>query len=149
LRKDFTVSENDVLDAAEAGAGLVLLIATILSDDQLLRFDRLASDLGLMSLFEVHDETELRRVEAVGAHLIGVNQRDLHSFTIDPTRAARVRQSARTSAHFVCESGLRSVQDIAQAAANGFDAVLIGETLMRAGDQLPELLQAMSTIRKI
>jgi indole-3-glycerol phosphate synthase len=87
-------------------------------------------------------------VEAAGATLIGVNQRDLHTFTIDPQRAATVRSEARGDALFVCESGLKSANDVQNAADNGFDGVLIGEALMRAGEGLPELLTTMSSIRK-
>ena len=148
LRKDFTVCENDVLDAAENGANIVLLIATILTDGELAGLSQLAVKTGLLPLFEVHDVNELRRVEAAGAALIGVNQRDLHTFTIDSQRAAMVRSEARSNALFVCESGLRTVSDVQNAADNGFDAVLIGEALMRAGDGLPDLLGAMSSIRK-
>ncbi len=148
LRKDFTVSENDVLDAAQNGANIVLLIATILSDEELVTLSQVATDAGLQSLFEVHDVNELRRVEAAGATLIGVNQRDLHTFTIDPQRAATVRSEARGDALFVCESGLKSANDVQNAADNGFDGVLIGEALMRAGEGLPELLTTMSSIRK-
>lgn len=149
LRKDFTVCENDVLDAAENGASIVLLIATILSDEELSGLSELARSLGLEALFEVHDVEELRRVEGAGATLIGVNQRDLHTFTIDSERAATVRAEARVDALFVCESGLRTPSDVENAARHGFDAVLIGEALMRAGDNLPELLAAMTSIPKV
>ena len=131
LRKDFTVAENDVLDARDMGAAAVLLIVSVLSDDELLGFLEVARLCGLDALVEVHDEHEARRAIACGAHVIGVNQRDLHTFAVDPTRAGRVGAMIPSSHVAVAESGLSTREDVERAASDGFDAVLIGEALVR------------------
>lgn len=132
LRKDFTVSENDVLDAAAMGASGVLLIAAILEATELARYLALASEIGLSALVEVHDQDDVERALRSGATLIGVNQRDLHSFDVDTAHAASV--IAELPAHVTCvaESGLRVRGDVERAAAAGFDAVLVGEVFVTA-----------------
>jgi indole-3-glycerol phosphate synthase len=134
LRKDFTVSPADVCDARIMGADAVLLIAAALDDDELAELHTLALDVGLDALVEVHDEAELDRALAVGAHLIGVNQRDLVTFEIDSERAARVSRAIPDTAVRVAESGIRGPDDAAALAAVGFDAVLVGELLVTSGD---------------
>ena len=135
LRKDFTVSERDVYDARLMGADAVLLIAAALSADELHRFHALAIDLGLDALVEVHDEAELAKALAVGAALIGVNQRDLVTFAVDTGRAARLAGLMPTDVVRVAESGIDGPLAAARLASVGYHAVLIGETLMRAGDR--------------
>lgn len=130
LRKDFTVSENDVLDAAEMGASGVLLIAAILGTAELARYLALANEIGLSALVEVHDEDEVERALRSGATLIGVNQRDLHSFEVDPDRAASVIAHLPAHVTRVAESGLRARGDVERAAVAGFDAVLVGEVFV-------------------
>jgi indole-3-glycerol phosphate synthase len=134
LRKDFTVSENDVLDAAEAGAGAVLLIVAALSDAELTSFLEVADTCGVDALVEVHDEDEARRALGAGARVIGVNQRDLRTFEVDPTRAEGVIASLPRDALTICESGVTSVADVERAAQAGFDAVLVGEAFVTALD---------------
>ncbi|MDA8290196.1 MAG: indole-3-glycerol phosphate synthase TrpC [Actinomycetota bacterium] len=134
LRKDFTVCESDVLDARAMGADAVLLIAAVLDDDELAGFARVAADLGMAALVEVHDEEELARALAAGATLVGVNQRDLHSFAVDTDRAVRVGAAVPDGVVKVAESGVRDAADAARLAEAGFDAVLVGESLVRAGD---------------
>lgn len=134
LRKDFTVSENDVLDAAEAGAGAVLLIVAALSDAELRAFVEVAEAAGLDALVEVHDEVEAQRALDAGARIIGVNQRDLRTFDVDPDRAAKVIASLPRDTLTVCESGIRTVEDVERAAEAGFDAVLVGEAFVTAAD---------------
>jgi indole-3-glycerol phosphate synthase len=134
LRKDFTVSENDVLDAAAMGAAAVLLIVAVLSDQELVRFLDLAHRCCLDALVEVHDETEAQRARDVGASIIGVNQRDLKSFNVDPARAAAVGESLGTDVLCVAESGFTSVADVQNAARVGFDAVLVGEAFVSSKD---------------
>ncbi|HQU25676.1 MAG TPA: bifunctional indole-3-glycerol phosphate synthase/phosphoribosylanthranilate isomerase [Acidimicrobiales bacterium] len=134
LRKDFTVSENDVLDARDAGAAAVLLIVAALGDDELSRYHALAHAVGLDALVEVHDEHEAARARDLGATLVGVNQRDLRSFTVDPERAARVAASLPRGCVRVCESGLATPADVRRAADAGFDAVLVGEAFVTAED---------------
>lgn len=134
LRKDFTVSPADVCDARIMGADAVLLIVAALDDDELADLHTLALDVGLDALVEIHDERELERAVSVGAHLIGVNQRDLVTFAVDHARAQRVGAAIPESALRVAESGIRGPEDAAALAAAGFDAVLVGELLVTSGD---------------
>lgn len=134
LRKDFTVSPADVCDARLMGADAVLLIALALSDAELADLAGLAADLGLAVLFEVHDEAELDRVMGVGARVVGVNQRDLHTFVVDPERAARVAARMPSSIVRVAESGISGPADARRLGEAGFDAVLVGESLVRSSD---------------
>ena len=134
LRKDFTVSPADVCDSRIMGADAVLLIAAALDDDELTDLHTLALDIGLDPLVEVHDEAELERAVAAGAHLVGVNQRDLVTFEVDHERAARVGAAIPATAARVAESGIRGPDDVAALAAAGFDAVLVGELLVTADD---------------
>ncbi len=135
LRKDFTVQEADVADARCMGADAVLLIAAALDDAELRRFARLASDLGLAALVEVHDDAELERALGAGASLIGVNQRDLRTFEVDHERACRLAARIPPGVTAVAESGIRGAADAASLADAGYDAILVGETLVRAGDR--------------
>ncbi|MDH2902554.1 MAG: indole-3-glycerol-phosphate synthase [Actinomycetota bacterium] len=130
LRKDFTVSENDVLDAAQMGASGVLLIAAILAPTELSSFVALALEVGLSPLVEVHDAREADIALSSGARLIGVNQRDLHTFHVDPERAAAVIANLPRDVIRIAESGLRSADDVRRAAQAGFDAVLVGEVFV-------------------
>jgi indole-3-glycerol phosphate synthase len=134
LRKDFTVSAQDVCDARLMGADAVLLIVAALDDHELEAFHALAGDLGLDALVEVHDETELGRAAAVGATLIGVNQRDLVTFEVDTARAVRLAPLMPAGAVCVAESGIRSPEDAKPLADAGYQAVLVGETLVRSAD---------------
>lgn len=135
LRKDFTVCAQDVCDARLMGADAVLLVVAALSDQELGAFRALAAQLSLDALVEVHDEAELDRALGVGAELVGVNRRDLSTFCVDPDRAERL--AARLPSHVVAvaESGVEGKDDAAQLAAAGFDAVLVGEALVRAHDK--------------
>lgn len=150
LRKDFTVHEIDVVDARLMGADAVLLIVAALSDDELSRFSSRARSLNLASLFEVHDEVELERALAVGAALVGVNQRDLRTFEVDPDRA--VSLAARIPGHIiaVAESGIRGPDDAHRLAQAGYDAVLVGESLVRASDRTAsvESLVGLPVVRR-
>jgi len=134
LRKDFTVSENDVLDAADAGAGAVLLIVAALSDEELVSFIELAESCGIDALVEVHDVNEARRALDSGARIIGVNQRNLQTFDVDPEHAVAVMDALPRDCLTVCESGLSNAADVERAAQAGFDAVLVGEAFVTAPD---------------
>lgn len=134
LRKDFTVSERDVCDARLIGADAVLLIVAALSDDELGRFLALAADVGLDALVEVHDEAEAGRALAVGATVVGVNQRDLATFEVDTDRAVRVASAIPDGVVKVAESGIRGPGDAARLAAAGYHAVLVGEALVTSDD---------------
>ena len=135
LRKDFTVSALDICDARLMGADAVLLIVAALDDGELGSFLGLARDLGLAALVEVHDDTELDRALAVGADLIGVNQRDLRTFEVDRERALRMGERMPDGVVAVAESGIRDATDVERLAAIGYAAVLVGETLVRAADR--------------
>jgi indole-3-glycerol phosphate synthase len=134
LRKDFTVGASDVADARLMGADAVLLIAAALSDPELEELSGRVAALGLTALHEVHDEAEVERVLAVGAAVVGVNQRDLFSFQVDPDRAVRVGRALPAGIIRVAESGIGGAEDAKRLADAGFDAVLVGEFLVRAAD---------------
>jgi indole-3-glycerol phosphate synthase len=135
LRKDFTVQEADVADARLMGADAVLLIAAALDDAELRRCAALAGDLGLAALVEVHDENELDRALRAGSRLVGVNQRDLRTFHVDHERACAMAARIPTGVTAVAESGIRDAGDARRLAEAGYDAILVGETLVRAGDR--------------
>jgi indole-3-glycerol phosphate synthase len=132
LRKDFTLSANDVLDTAAMGASTVLLIVAALSDAELVLFSDVASTCGLDALVEVHDSEELRRALDLGARLVGINQRDLRTFEVSFERAASLVSSLPVGVTSVLESGLTTRSDVEEAANAGFDAVLVGETFVRS-----------------
>lgn len=130
LRKDFTVCAADVLDARAMGADAVLLIAAALDDAELADLHALAGEVGLDALVEVHDEPELERALAVGATLVGVNQRDLVTFEVDTDRAVRVAAAMPEGVVRVAESGIRGVADAQHLVDAGYHAVLVGESLV-------------------
>ena len=134
LRKDFTVSELDVLDARLMGADCVLLIAAALDTVELAGFHALATDIGLDVLVEIHDEAELEHALEANATLVGVNQRDLVTFQVDHERAVRMGGVIADSAVKVAESGVRGGDDARMLEAAGYDAVLVGETLVTSDD---------------
>jgi indole-3-glycerol phosphate synthase len=134
LRKDFTVSERDVADARLMDADAILLIVAALDDDELAGLHRLAQRLGLAALVEVHDERELERALTAGATLVGVNQRDLRTFEVDHDLAARLGERMPERVVRVAESGVRDREDCRRLAGAGYDAVLVGETLVTAPD---------------
>jgi indole-3-glycerol phosphate synthase len=148
LRKDFTVSANDVLDAADAGASAVLLIVAALDDDELTEFIGVAHAAGLDAVVEVHDLDQAKRSLDSGARIIGVNQRNLHTFDVDRDNAARVIESLPTSIVTVCESGLGSPEDVARAADAGFDAVLVGEAFVTAAE-VADTVRAFSSVPRV
>ncbi|HEY9558260.1 MAG TPA: indole-3-glycerol phosphate synthase TrpC [Acidimicrobiales bacterium] len=135
LRKDFTVDLRDVCDARIMGADAVLLIVAALDDSELRDMHALATEVGLDALVEIHDEAELERALAVDSELIGVNQRDLVTFEVDDDRARRVGAAMPASVVRVAESGIRGPADAAALAAAGFDAVLVGESVVTSGDR--------------
>ncbi|MGZ4702864.1 MAG: indole-3-glycerol phosphate synthase TrpC, partial [Ilumatobacteraceae bacterium] len=134
LRKDFTVSERDVLDARLIGADCVLLIAAALDKGELLTFHQLATSIGLDVLVEIHDEAELELALAAGATVIGVNQRDLVTFVVDHERAVRMGSLIPDDVVRVAESGVRGPADALSLRRAGYDAVLVGESLVTAPD---------------
>lgn len=135
LRKDFTVDEYMIYQAKTLGASAVLLICSILSKEQLSEYLGIAHSLGLSALVEAHDEDEVRTALSVGAGIIGVNNRDLRTFTVDINNSARLRKLVPPEIMFVSESGIKTAADIEALRSNGTNAVLIGETLMRSPDK--------------
>jgi len=143
LRKDFIVDEFQLLEARANCADAVLLIVAVLGQPELVTLGRKARERGLDVLCEVHDAEELRRALDAGSDLIGVNTRDLRTFKVDVETAFRLAENFPKKVLPVAESGIRSGSDIARLRAAGYQAFLIGESLMRAqrpGDALQELL---------
>jgi indole-3-glycerol phosphate synthase len=143
LRKDFIVDEFQLLEARADSADAVLLIVAALSQEELTALARNAASRGLDVLCEVHDEVELQRALDVGCDLIGVNTRDLRTFRVDGETAFRLVERLPKNVVRVAESGIRSGEDIARLRAAGYQAFLIGESLMRAerpGEALRELV---------
>jgi indole-3-glycerol phosphate synthase len=134
LRKDFTIDPLQVLEARAAGADAVLLIARILTDGEMSTLHAEAVGLGMDVLVEVHDERELERAVALGADLIGINNRDLSTFTTDLGTTVALLAGVPDDVVLVSESGIRSAADVARLGEAGVDAVLVGETLLRAPD---------------
>ncbi len=135
LRKDFTVDPYMIYQAKTLGASAVLLICAILDDGELKEYRELARELGLDALVEAHDENEVERALACGADIIGVNNRDLKTFTVDYQNSIRLRKLVPEQVVFVSESGIKTAEDIRQLRENQVDGVLIGETLMRSPDK--------------
>ena len=134
LRKDFIVSERDVYETRLMGGDAMLLIVSALSDTELSDFHRLGMEIGLDVLVEIHDEKELERALLVDAKVIGVNQRDLRTFSVDPDRAIRVGARIPTGVIRVAESGISTPADVGRLVASGFDAILVGEAFVCADD---------------
>ncbi|MCR5676354.1 MAG: indole-3-glycerol phosphate synthase TrpC [Lachnospiraceae bacterium] len=146
LRKDFTVSPYMIYEAKLLGASAVLLICAILTDKELRDDLAVADELGLSCLVEAHDEEEVKRAHAAGARVIGVNNRNLRDFTVDLGNSIRLRELVpREDAVFVAESGIRTALDVRTLVENGVQAVLIGETLMRAADKRAMLNELRGT----
>ena len=134
LRKDFTVSEADVYDARAMGADAVLLIVAALSQAELSALRLLAHQLDMAALVEVHDDDELQRAVDAGVKLVGVNQRDLRTFEVDIGRAERLAEAMPPGIVKVAESGIRDADDVSRLAACGYDAILVGESLVTSAD---------------
>ena len=148
LRKDFIIDERQIPQSLECGADAILLIVSILTDEQVCNFHALARSAGLAILVEVHDETELDRAIGIGAALIGVNNRDLKTFNVDLATTERLANRLRNSGHdalLVAESGIHTRADVERLRSCGAGAILVGESLMRHGDiaaKVDELLQS-------
>ncbi len=141
LRKDFTVDAYMIYEAKTLGASAVLLIVSILGETQLAEYLALCRELGLSALVEAHTEPELETALRAGAEIIGVNNRNLHDFTVDTDNSRRLRRLIPPGILFVSESGVNSAEDVRRLREIGADAVLVGETLMRAEDKAAKLRQ--------
>jgi indole-3-glycerol phosphate synthase len=134
LRKDFILEPYQAYEARAAGADAVLLIVAALGDADLAALCRLAGDLGMGAVVEVHDERELERALRIGPRIVGVNNRDLRTFQVSLETTARLRQLVPGEVIMVAESGVHTPADVARLQEIGVDAMLVGESLMRAGD---------------
>ncbi len=141
LRKDFTVDDYMIYEAKVLGASAVLLICSILSENQLKSYKETADELGLSALVEAHDEREIEMALSAGARIIGVNNRNLKDFSVDTGNSGRLRAMIPGDVLFVSESGVTGRQDVEKLIEIGADAVLVGETLMRADDKTERLRQ--------
>lgn len=139
LRKDFTVDEYMIYEAKTLGASAVLLIVSILSETQLREYIKICDELGLSALVEIHDETEAFTAINAGATLIGVNNRNLKDFSVDTENSRRLRNLIPREIIFVSESGVKTAVDVQALREIGADAVLVGETLMKAENKCNKL----------
>lgn len=139
LRKDFTVDPYMIYEAKYYGASAVLLICSLLDTETIREYLSLAHSLGLSALVEAHNEEEVRSALSAGAKIIGVNNRDLKTFTVDITNSIRLRSLVPDDIIFVSESGIRTSEDTKALYENKTNAVLIGEALMRSPDKKAQL----------
>lgn len=146
LRKDFTVDEYMIYEAKVLGASAVLLICSILSEEQIKSYISICDELGLSALVEAHDENEVQTALNAGARIIGVNNRNLKDFSVDTDNSRRLRGLIPRDVLFVSESGVSCAENVAKLREIGADAVLIGETLMRALDKKAKLDELRGTI---
>jgi indole-3-glycerol phosphate synthase len=134
LRKDFIVDEYQIAEARVAGADAILLIVAALDDATLRALLAACARYGVEALVETHDAAEVARALATGARVLGINHRDLRTFQMDQDLAVRLRPSIPADRVLVAESGIRAQADVARLRAAAIDAILVGETLMRASD---------------
>ena len=139
LRKDFTVDEYMIYEAKLMGAQAVLLICSILPTETIREYIKICDSLGISALVEAHNEEEVKSAVDAGARIIGVNNRNLKDFTVDTENSRRLRELVPSDILFVAESGVKTAEDIETLREIGVDAVLIGETLMRATDKKAKL----------
>jgi len=134
LCKDFIIDRVQIDLARRNGASMILLIVAVLDDKALHELFDYATVSGLEVLVEVHDEAEMRRAEETGARIIGINNRNLKRFSVDLTTSERLLKQRKSGVRYVSESGIKEVEEAFRLKAAGADAILIGETLMRASD---------------
>lgn len=139
LRKDFVVDEYMIYEAKMLGAAAVLLICSILSEEAIKAYIAICDNLGLSALVEAHDKEEIAMALRAGARIIGVNNRNLKDFSVDTDNSRKLRTLIPHEVLFVSESGVKTATDVAALDAIGADAVLIGETLMKAADKRQKL----------
>lgn len=144
LRKDFVIDPYQVWEARAAGADAVLLIAECLDDDLLERLHGLIVDLGMTPLVELYEPANLARVLRIGARLVGINNRDLHTFHVDLGHTLQLRREIPADRIVVSESGIRSRQDVERLEAAGVQAMLVGETLMARPDVCAAVDESLS-----
>lgn len=146
IRKDFTVDEYMIYEAKLLGAKAILLICAILKEEQIKSYIKICDDLGISALVEAHDEEEIQMAVRAKARIIGVNNRNLKDFSVDTSNSKRLRQQIPDDIIFVSESGISTRDDVKALEAANVDAVLIGETLMRATDKKIKLAELRGTL---
>ena len=134
IRKDFTVDEYMIYEAKTLGASAVLLICSILDTETIRKYIEICDSLGMSAVVEAHNEEEIKSALSAGARIVGVNNRNLKDFSVDTENSRKLRELVPKNLIFISESGVKSSEDIAFLREIGADAVLIGETLMRADD---------------
>lgn len=146
LRKDFTVDEYMIYEAKLLGASAVLLICSILSQQQIEEYISICDELGISALVEAHDDNEIAVAVEAKARIIGVNNRNLKDFSVDTQNSASLRKLIPNNVLFVSESGVSSAEDVNRLREIGADAVLIGKALMMADDKKKKLKQLKGLI---
>lgn len=141
IRKDFIIDPYMIYEAKLLGASCVLLIAALLDTDTIREYKAVCDELGLSALVEAHNEAEVLSALDAGARMIGVNNRDLKTFTVDINNSMRLRNLVPEKILFVAESGIRTAEDIQMLRQAGVNGVLIGETLMRSADKAKTIAQ--------
>ena len=141
LRKDFTVDPYMIYEAKVLGASAVLLIMSILDEKTAGEYLKIADSLGLSALVETHNDEEVKKALHIGARIIGVNNRNLKDFTVDTENSRKLRKLIPDDVLFVSESGVSTPEDVKKLREIGADAVLVGETLMRAEDKTGRLAE--------
>jgi indole-3-glycerol phosphate synthase len=144
IRKDFTIAEYHVLEAAAHGADAILLIVAILDEPQLRAFRELAAEFGMASVIEVHDEAQLETALHSGAEIIGVNNRDLRTFEVSLETSIALGAKIPGNVLKISESGIFSRADVKRLISAGFDAFLVGEHLVKSGDPAAALRELVS-----
>ncbi|MBO6283181.1 MAG: indole-3-glycerol phosphate synthase TrpC [Pseudobutyrivibrio sp.] len=147
IRKDFTVDEYMIYEAKLLGAKAILLICAILKEEQIKSYIKICDDLGISALVEAHDDEEIQMAVRAKARIIDVNNRNLKDFSVDTSNSKRLRQQIPDDIIFVSESGISTRDDVKALEAANVDAVLIGETLMRAADKKIKLAELRGTLR--
>jgi indole-3-glycerol phosphate synthase len=145
LRKDFTIAMTQILEAAAYGADAILLIAAILTKNQLHDFRRAAEGLGMSALVEVHDRRELDMAIASGARIVGVNNRNLSTFEVTLETSIELAEHIPAGVVRVSESGIHNAADVARLRAAGYHAFLVGEHLMKSGDPAAALRRLVAS----
>lgn len=140
LRKDFTIDPYMVYEAKAAGASIILLIVAIVNDQQLREYRELAESLGMQAIVEAYTAEEVTRALKSGAKIIGINNRNLKNFKVDFNNSLKLRAMIPAGIPVVAESGIKTEEDVAKLAKANFNAVLVGETLMRAANK-PQLIR--------
>ncbi len=146
IRKDFTVDDYMIYEAKLLGASAVLLICSILSESRIKEYINICDTLGMSALVEAHNEAEVETALRAGARMVGVNNRNLKDFSVDTDNSRRLRDLIPKEILFVSESGVRSAEDVAKLREIGADAVLVGETLIRAGDKGAKLCELRGAV---